>query len=358
MNSRSTSRISCAADDAGAWFDAMKVAISLPVLALAWCGGAAAAGMSRVELPGFSLELPAGEVLKSTALPSDGSHRLVPAVKGVANAMVSVAWSQHGKSHDEFLVMHRDKTLRAVLGNSEAINNELTISPGRWIGFAGDPSTGEGAGLGVVTCEHGFSILFVVNTSNELSKEMKVARDIAKSVRCALTAANRQTVQATVRLSSRFGRLPTADAQQYYSRDDELIMVNPVAGNSFARGIPAVLDMMLGIMSGSVKSVGGNIEYVLVHQVETPGAQRLLVRFNGHPDIERRYIGVMYCGNIEATINSAILMPAIDDAKARELFAAFDCPGGQSTELDDIHDVLLDACAEGKEIACGYRARM
>lgn len=336
----------------------MKGAVLVPVLALAWWGAAPAADMARVQLPGFSLELPAGEISKSTALPSDGSHKLIPAVDGVANAMVSVYWSQHGKSHDEILVLHRDKMLRAIVGESEVINNELTIAPGRWIGFVGDEATGEGAGMAVVTCEHGFSVMVVVNTSNELKKELRVTRDIAQSVRCALTAANRQTIQATVRLSRRFARVPIPGAQNYYSRDDELIMVNPIAGNSFARGLPAMREMFLGIMASSVKLSVENVEYVPVHQVETPGAQRLLVRFNGHPDIERRYIGVMYCGNVEATINSVIVMPAIDDAKAREIFAAFECPGGESTELSDVHEVLLDACAEGKVFACGLRERL
>jgi hypothetical protein len=336
----------------------MKPGHYCAVIALFCSATAAAAGKERVQLPGFTLELPAGKVITSTTLPSDGSHKLVPAVTGVPNAQVSVYWTQHGRSHDEILTMHRDKTIRAILGSPDAVNNERTISPGRWIAFVGDEASGEGGGMAVVSCEHGFSILVVVNASNEFETEMNLTRDIAASVRCALTAANRQTVQATVRLSRRFARLPVPGSQQYYSLDDELIVLNPIAGNSFAKGVPALREMFLGIMAASVELKPENIEFVPVQQLDAPGGQRLLVRFNGHRDIERRYLGVMYCRNIEATINSAILMPSVDDAKASELFAAFDCPGGESSELSDIQDVLLDACAAGKEIACGFRARL
>ena len=336
----------------------MKPARSCALITLLWASAAAAAGLERVQLPGFTLELPPGKVTTSTSLPSDGSYRRVPEVKDLPDAQVSVFWSQHGRSHEEFLTMHRDKVIRAVAGTAEAVSHERTISPGRWIGFVGDDATGEGGGIAVVSCERGFSILVVVNASTGFKAEMDLTRDIAASVRCALTDANRQTVQATVRLSRRFGRLPIPGSQQYYSLDDELIMLNPIAGNSFAKGVPAMRDMFLGIMAASVKLKPEDVEFVLLQQVDTPGAQRLFIRFNGHPDIERRYLGVMYCGNIEATINSVILMPSIDDAKARELFATFGCPGGKSTELSDIHEVLLDACAAGKEIACGFRERL
>jgi hypothetical protein len=325
---------------------------------LAGTSMAAVSAMKPTELPGFTLELSEGKVTRATTLPSNGSYHLLPTAPGVANPMVNVYWSQHGRSHEQWVVMFRDQTIRSIVGNSGVVNNELTIAPGRWIAFIGDGSTGEGAAIAVVTCEEGFSVQVIVNTSNELGAEMRVVRAIAESVKCALTAANRQTVQATVKLSRRFGRLPIPGSQSYYSLDDELIMLKPVPGNAFARGVPLMREMILGILSGSGKISPEKMDFIILDQDDTPGAQRLLVRFNGHPDIERRYVGIMNCDSIGATINSVILMPAIDDAKARGLFGAFGCPGGVSTELSPIADVLLDACADGKEIACGFRERL
>ncbi len=67
---------------------------------------------------------------------------------------------------------------------------------------------------------------------------------------------------------------------------------------------------------------------------------------------------LIYCKDLAATINLVSLLPEFNDPRARQLFEEFSCPGGRSTELGDIHDVLLETCAAGKAFACGLRERL
>jgi hypothetical protein len=306
-----------------------------------------------VQLPGFTLALPAGQVVRSTTLPSAGSHVETPAVEGVENALISVYWAQHGKSHADWVAMNRDKVFGSLVPGVKMITKEENVAKERWVGSIG--GDGEGGAVGIVTCEPGFSIMFMVNVSKRIAEDQRVAREIAKSVQCAFTDANRHKPDATVRLSRRFARVPNPDQQQYFSLDEELIMVNIVPGNSFANGSDALQAMMLGIMSKSVSLTPAEVKVVRLQDTELSDGKRLVVRFLGDPKIERRYIAVQYCKDMAATINVALLMPSVEDVKALQLLDGLSCPGGESSELGDIHDIALDGCAAGHRMACELR---
>jgi hypothetical protein len=329
---------------------------ALALLGVITSGSASAAGVAvdqKVDLPGFSLSLPAGEVINSTSMPSAGAHQIKPAVTGVANPLLSIYWTQHGRSHAEWIVMNRDKVFGSFMPGTPGVAKEENVLDDRWVGQLGDDDSG--GSVAIVTCEPGFSIMFVVNVSNRTEDDLRVAREMAKSVRCALTDANRHKPDATARLSRRFARIPDPGSQMYYSYDDELIMANIIAGNSFAHGIDVMQTLMLGIMAKSVNLGPQDVQFVRVQEDASPGGGRLLARFNGHEKIERRYIGVLYCENIAATVNVVMLLPKVDDAKAKQVFDAFSCPGGQSTELGDINDVARETCAAGIQKGCQLR---
>src|SRR6185295_10722448 len=123
-------------------------------------------GRQRIELPGFSIELPLGKVVATSKVPSQGKHQVALSASQLEhwlddwaiNGSVSVHWSSQAPTRDEWMNEELPMILKASEGSipNGKLLKEETIDPERWLIVAGTSRLP--LAMGVVRCDPAFAI--------------------------------------------------------------------------------------------------------------------------------------------------------------------------------------------------------
>jgi hypothetical protein len=319
----------------------------------------------RVTLPGFSIELPHGEVQRTSKAPSAGKHEIkLPAPslmdialrRSVSSPQVSVEWMAQSFSREEWdgqmLPIFTQAVSRTVAGarllRQEALDNGSRLDV---IGVPGSP-----VAFGVVRCDEKFSVLVVHAHFRDPDREAEEIRGILRSVTCNVTDANRARVVAAVRLPPKFGRTMDRDVQMYRSLDGEQMTLNFTSGD-IQREQKAYRNVMLALLSTSMGTQLRDSQLIsLDTAAQHASGKTSLLRAEFSGTEKRLYVGSVYCADRNLTLISIWFSAQRDDGLARERQSQIGCPSESSTTLPSFETLVDEACKSGDRAACALHA--
>jgi hypothetical protein len=141
--------------------------------ALLASGTEAGAGddLARTHLPGFTLKLPAGQVVSTSNTAFAGRHevrlpkpslleKLNPKDQRIAEPRVVVTWNQHGQYPRDWYKQLLGTLVKGLPDENSGVLLEQSTAPGVWISIVGDATAP--LGYGSVGCERGFNVDVIV----------------------------------------------------------------------------------------------------------------------------------------------------------------------------------------------------
>ena len=319
----------------------------------------------RVELPGFSIELPPGKVVATSDVPSTGKYqREIKAslidhwFEDIAiNGNVAASWSTQSSTfeewRDDYLPLYMAGLVSAVPG-SKLIKVEK-LSENSWYAVMGTDRVPLAAGA--VRCEADFQVEVVYTHYHDVAREAADIRELLKSVRCAVGAQNRATTRVATRLPAKFGSVSVSNPQSYHSLDGEDLAVNFTAGD--VTRDPKILRVIVRQLAA--QGYGVTIEDSALREVTVPHALHLernslfSVRL---PDEKGTiYVGTAYCETVKLSLISLWTAPMVSDQLAVERFSQVGCPDTPSTPTPTYDSLVESACAGGDAAACAVRKK-
>ena len=336
----------------------------LPGVSFAWAIIATLAGCAkdapetqRVVLPGFSVELPPGDVISTSSAPTGGKHSIkLPApswsdsFNGVERAEqeLEVHWTTNVLSHEMWSAQYIPAIASQLpsAGANAKVLEERTVAGDRWLYVVGNESTP--VGIGVVNCDPHFSIIVSYVRFTDRARQATSLSRIIESVRCAVADANRARPEASTRLPAKFGREKDPSGQFYRSLDGERLGIN--IGSGDVQRDPAVLrDLIRAVVNGTMRVQTGDWQYL---QNPTPANNASILRSTISESGVNVYFGVRYCAPSNLSTITFWISPNANDAAARERFSQIGCPGEASTPSPDFATLAEAACVAGDQAAC------
>jgi hypothetical protein len=324
------------------------------------CGTAESATpeLKPQQFPGFSVDVPEGEVVKSSRLPFAGRHevrlpqpemleRLNPLDHTVPAPRVIVSWAQHDLDDGEHFQLLRGSLLKSLPGKNVQVLKESSTRADVNVLVIGEP--GKPIALGTRRCERGFNVDVMVMVSTDVDEQFALARRITESIRCALTDANRRRPEAATRLPPGFVRVKREQFPTYVTLSGEQLVVNFTTGNVL--GEPKAYGAVItGLLSEGLGVPVAQIQSEVVPVKSTPARQIGLLRV--HIAGDSSYVGSVWCPKLGVTFLAfyASSMPA--EVRARELLDSLGCPGEPSEEPPDAKPLFEASCADGDAEAC------
>ena len=343
----------------------------LAALALAACVGGCSRSAAdyrqswqRVELPGFSVELPDGPVGTSSTSPSNGQlQRKLPRSwretwdeSVMPQGTVVVSWSTESRSYDEWHQVDLPMsvaTLSAMIPGAQVMSMER-VADDRWMVSVG--TVDAPLAIGVVRCDPAFQVALSYARYSDALRQAEDLREILRSVRCDVRAENRAVLRVATRLPAKLGLVSAGDPQVFRSLDGEELSVMLAAGDirahrdAYEAMISHMLRQQLGSGDGSPEWVPIDAAGVALDRTKS----LFLVHLS---DVERpMYVGAQYCGRDNMTVLSMWSAPKRADAVAIERLAQVGCAGMESTESPSFDSLVETACAGGDRAACALRA--
>jgi hypothetical protein len=334
------------------------------MLALGGCSRGSDTSRSEVvQLPGFSVELPVGQVEKSTKLTSAGSHhlKLMPlwaaslpqAVRDVAQlnkGTLSVHW-RAGAMTPADLKEVRDalvKSTAAAIGwHVEHINDEQ----GRWVALISDGR--HRMSIAGAYCAPGLSIYVNLAMPDAAAIESE-ARRVIQSLVCRLGSKIPELPVLGVTLTSDYGYVPDSLQDMYVSVHGPFLTVSPSDGNILAgKGAVPLLNHLFGTLMGAP---GAKLD-LRREDIKRPDAQPAALfeaqGANGLPEGNALIIGALYCQDLDLSYFLAMMGEGVTTNDVRQLVLHADCSGYSGERPPPAGDVLGKACDAGEGQACG-----
>jgi hypothetical protein len=323
--------------------------------------GAYLASWQHVDLPGFSLMLPPGEVGSSSKSPTDGIHKLNLSRSMVDHlrsdvaryGAVSVTWSSTVYTRADWT---RDflPVFTGTIGDAAAPDSKVMveeqIDATRWFAIAG--SARLPIALGIVTCGELFQVSITYAHYHDVARQLEDIRKIVSSVRCKVTAQNLERPVAAAMLPDKFGTLDSPGMQMFQSLDGEVMVLNFTSGDLNDAEEKAYLSVMRRMMAMALEADADDLK---LRKVWIPGSgasqQRSLLEIRD-PVGSTMYVGATTCSGMGSTLMSVWNAPKMTDALAIERLGQVGCPGGESTPLRKFAGILEEACATGDQVAC------
>jgi len=312
-----------------------------------------------VQLPGFTVNLPSGDVINTSQLGFAGRHeirlpepsmldRMNPLSKRIAQPRVVVSWSQHGLADGEWYVQLRGTLLKSFPGENVQVLKEQRSSKDSWVTVVGDAKAP--VGFGTYRCEAGFNVDVVVAVSADAEEQFTFTRGIIESVRCALTDANRRRPEASMRLPKDFGRVLREQFPTYVTTAGEQVIVNFTTGDVL-RNPKALNAVMAGTMSQAMGIPVATLKMTTITVAQESERKDGLLRMETK-DGEAAYIGALWCPKLGITLLSVYSAPDASEARARVIVASISCPGKPSDPPGDAKPTFEAACKKGDSTAC------
>ena len=319
----------------------------------------AAAKVERVELPGFSIELPAGTATETSKSPMGGSHKVdlkaspVGALtrREVSNPSLVIQWMAQEATQQEWRDVYLpifSKSVGAATGGSPRMLKEETIDDQRWLYIVGDKDIP--IGFGVVSCDVNFQVLVMFGRYRDADRQAEALGKILRSAQCSISEANRTRLTAALRLPDRFGRTSNTDFEGYKSLDGEVVMINFTNGDVLRdRKVYKTIATSLLSAGLGVEIDDSQLKYLPDPKLSRPAS---LIRGDLTASNETIYVGTQFCDEHNQTLMFMWIPPDASDEVARERLSQVGCPGDESRELRKFSDVAADACAAGERSAC------
>lgn len=333
---------------------------SLPAFLLAaGCSEDPHRQLRKVDLPGFSIQLPEGEIVTSGNSPTDGKHAVSVSMSMwsgaglLASQELEVHWSNRAfppEVWSQRLLPSLASALSA--GNPDAkVLEEKALGDDRWLYIVGTEDSP--AGVGVVNCDPRFSVMVSYVRYQDRARLSAGLEDILRSVRCAVTDANRAPVLAATRLPAAFGRVEShLGAQAYRSIDGEYLGITTTSNLRLLDDVDGVRNItratihgMLGVEVGEMQIVpgGGADAATLLLRASRAGGSPL-------------YVGYRRCASQSLAVGVLWMAPRTSDEDAATRMGWIGCPGAPSSSPPEFSEVAARACAEGNQDACKLSA--
>ena len=320
------------------------------------------ARVQRVDLPGFSIELPRGEVLSMSPAAAGGTYRLDvnPSVLGwlirreLSNPQLGVQWLSQRATLAELRKDFLPVLIQALAskGEEHRVLKEQDLDDQRWLTVIGVGAENLPFGIGFASCDETFHVMVIYGRYRSAERQATELGKILRTVRCvARGPVNSTRLSAAVRLPQKFGRTAEAEFEGYKSLDGEALILNFTDGDVLRdRGAYRVVAKSLLENAFHVQIPDASIDYLpdpaLRHRAS-------LIRARLQNPARSTYIGSQYCELQEQTLIFSWMAPDATDARAVERLGEVGCPGDGGNDVRAFKDVAAEACKAGNQAACG-----
>jgi hypothetical protein len=324
-----------------------------------------ASGLNRVKLPGFSIELPEGEVANTSISPTDGKHEVTLPKPNLLEktfekmhdaGKVEVEWSSQSYSQEEWktlLLPAMIQTFDVTIKGKNEILKQGSAGKDRWLYVIGQPHSP--VGVGVINCDPAFSVTLSLAHYRDVERQFDELQTIVKSVECAVTAANRERPLAATRLPEKFGRTPDREVQTYQSFDGEQLVIN-FTSSDMQRNPTIYRHLIRGLLASALRAEIPESQLELLAAGDPrPAGKSSLMRANFPATHESIYIGTLYCPKLDLSLISMWTSRQSSEQLARERQSQVGCPGDESTPTSDFASLADAACARGESRFCGLK---
>jgi hypothetical protein len=334
---------------------------------LAGCGRRADAGADyhRINLPGFSVEVPETIVVSTSNSPSTGKHTLKFPEPGLLEKTFEEAhgagkllleWDSQAYSREDWkklLLPTFVQSFAAHVPGGSRILREAEPAKDRWVYVLGQDRAP--VGIGVINCDSSFSVTVTFARHRDVDRTAEELTRIVKSVQCAVAEANRARPVAAIRLPQKFGRTPDRDVQIYQSLDGEQFIVNFT--QSDVQREPKLYRTIIRTLLAN--AMGLEIAESQLRELPDgaprPAGKNTLMRLDLPATQESLYVGTIYCPAVELSLISIWYAPEASDQLARERHSQSGCPGEESTSTVDFEVIADAACKAGNTRFCGQK---
>jgi hypothetical protein len=303
--------------------------------------GASQSGMKATELPGFTLDLPAGEVTSQVGAPEAGAH-----TQRVGAAELRVLWQATHNTVADLPVL-REVLAGTTTAQVQAVplqraDGVLDIVAGK----------ARAAAYAVVVCPGGFTVT-IVHTAPlaELAKLQATAPRIVESVRCKPESARLQPPQFAIVPPGGFGRIE-GSGDAYRSLEGDRLAFSSVQMDT-TRGPPeriAEYVRNLGATTWGLPADQVGVSEDAAFGAADDGRQLLRVQRTGTDAAFYHY--AHYCPALQITLMARIEPGDGKDLRAAELANRLQCPDGALPRLPGVDAVFGAACEAGDDKAC------
>jgi hypothetical protein len=334
---------------------------------LAGCGQRveAAPDYHRINLPGFSVEVPEAIVVSTSSSPSNGKHTMKFREPSLLEKTLEdsheagklmLAWDSQAYSRDEWktlLLPTFSQTLNAHVPGGSQILREAEAGKDRWAYVMGQDRAP--VGIGVVNCGPSFSVTVTYARHRDVDRTAEELTKIVKSVQCAVTEANRVRPVAAIRLPGKFGRTADRDVQIYQSLDGEQFIVN-FTHTDVQREPKMYRTIVRTLVANALElEIAESQLAVLPDGEPRPQGKSTLMRLDLTGTGENLYVGTIYCPKVDLSLISIWYAPETSERLARERHSQSGCPGEESTPTVDFEVIADAACKAGNARFCGQR---
>ena len=305
------------------------------VLALAW-RPVVGAEAPRVELPGFSLVLPAGEVTEQSTLAATGTYKLAipadvrldapydkldPALLLPRGRQVAVSWMAIAHTADEWRAYV--EAIAKSMGTTARIGRDEEIAAGRRVTLIDLPTFS--IGIGAAVCDGKFSVVIIWAMSRDAGQQWMGTSAAVESVSCKLTAENLRPFEAVVVLPQGFERDANGEGQVYNSNKGETLVVSYTSQDVQKRG-----DKLREIIGNLLGAAGGFSDLMLSNVAIKPVAGRpeSLFVLESPDRYPMAYVAALYCEPFDVTFISIWTGPKPTDKLALQRLRTVSCPTG------------------------------
>ena len=315
---------------------------------------------ARVELPGFSIELPGGEVLATSQAPAGGSHKVHvhPSLLGIVtrreltNPQLVIQWMAQRASLEDWRTIYLPLFVQALGAKFEKhqVLKEEALDDQHWLFIISFSDENLPMGIGVVKCDEDFEVMVIYGRYRSAGRQATELGKVLRSVRCTVREANRTKLRAALRLPEKFGRTSDAEFEGYKSLDGEMLVINFTNGDVLRdRGTYKVIAKGLLASGLGTQIPDSGIDYLpdpaLRHRAS-------LIRARIPDNGLTTYVGSQYCELQEQTLIFMWVAPEAGDALAAERLGQVGCPGDASADVRPFRDLAAEACRNGNQAAC------
>ena len=313
--------------------------------------------LKRVVLPGFAMQLPEGEVKKSTHSPYAGTYQLA-----LSNRPKLIDMLRHQRPES--------REIRVLWPSGYGTVDDVTAMPGllaRSLGMelhekpapAKDQALGVGSlngkaiAFGFAFCG-GVSINLIYGGPLSRAKEVEsTARKIMVSLECTERSLKLGPLLPRLEWPFLYGKVADERNGQFYALGGDAMYIN-VTNNDMT----AHTEFLKNFAISAIRSTPGaeklEISSRLVPYSGTKSKGASLLRFDWIQDGQSAtlYFAARYCPELDVSFMTAIEPIRSEDAEAVRLADGVQCPGDAEPPPPTIDAAFGEACRSGNRPAC------
>jgi hypothetical protein len=316
-----------------------------------------------VALPGFTISLPPGVVIKQTRAASVGSYKLdlrPPWLASIPLKRVRILFPSRGQIHVSWEAMQltaEDQTMRreAVVGTVGKRLRTVELDASRRIDVVELRSPEVPVALGDVYCEQGLAVSVVLSLrSRDVEAMIRELTAVLRSVRCPNAPVDAKPPEPVLLLAESFGQVPKppTDPKHYISLDGTQVVVSVTHGDALQA--PDYAQTFFDNMYAQIFSIP---------KAEVRSSFRRLERKDGRPSgfyqselplggPNSASIVTLFCEDIDITFIVQIFERPAARPLAHAMSSRIGCPAGPPAKVRSVSEVFGEACARGEAQPC------